>query len=79
MIMRCQHQLRDRIFNYTKNLRYVKNEDGDVLYVHKQLPEPLLTEKRECDSIIKEANKRNAQLPEDVSNPHSINNSNNRE
>ena len=65
MIVRCQHSLRDRIFNFTKNLKSATNSQGDPYFVSKQLLEPLLTEKREHDQRIKEVHRSNSQLPED--------------
>ena len=38
MIVRCNQQLRDKIFSYTKNLKNVKNSDGDPYFVSRQLP-----------------------------------------
>ena len=46
MVVRCKHDLRSRIFNYSKNLKDVQNEDGDYYQVNAQLPEPLLTQKK---------------------------------
>ena len=65
MIVRCKFSLRDRIFQFTKNLKDLKNENGDYYYVSKQLPEPLLTAKRELDQKMKEVKVANSQLSDE--------------
>ena len=65
MIVRCKPELCDRVFQFMKNLKEVVNASGDPYYISKQLPEPLFTEKKECDQRITESKKSNAQLPED--------------
>ena len=62
MVMRCQTALQQRIFKFTKNLKGIKNEDDEHYYINQQLPEPLLTEKREREEKLREV--RDANLKE---------------
>ena len=64
MVVRCAQGLRDTIFQYTKNLKDVKNEVGDYYYVSVQLPELLAAEKREREELIKKDKKQNAEVPD---------------
>ena len=45
IVVRCVFVLRQHIFDYTKNLKDLKNPLGDYYGVKPQLPEPLLSEK----------------------------------
>ena len=65
MVVRCTQKLRDRIFDYTKNLKDVKNSNGDYYNVKPQLPEPLLSEKICREEQLKAIRKANDLLPED--------------
>ena len=65
MVIRCKPSLRDRIFNYTKNLKDLKNDQDDYFSVKPQLPEPLQTERKEREERIKEVKKANAQIPDE--------------
>ena len=49
IVVRCVQKLRDTIFQYTKNLKDVRNDLGDVYYVNVQLPEALAVQKRQCE------------------------------
>ena len=65
MVVRCKFELRERIFSYTKNLKDVTNASGDGFYVKPQLPEPLLTQKRERDERFRSIQKANYLIPEE--------------
>ena len=65
MIVRCAFSLRDRIFNYTHNLKGVTNGSGDFYYVRSQLPEPLLSQKIDREEKLRSIQKANKQLPEE--------------
>ena len=64
MVVRCEYKLRDRIFNYTQHLKDVKNEQGNYYSVQPQLPEPLLSEKRDREDKLRQIRKKNATIPE---------------
>ena len=63
--MRCAHTLRKRIFQYTKNLKDVKNSNDQFYFIKPQLPEPYLSQKMERDERLREIRKSNAAIPEE--------------
>ena len=65
LIIRCRHELRQTIFNYTKNLKGFTNSLGDPYIVKPQLPEPLATQKKECEEHLKSIRKANDMVPEE--------------
>ena len=65
IVMRCEQELRERIFSYTKNLKDQENQNGDPYYVHQQLPEPLQTAKKEREDRLRSIRKANEQIPEE--------------
>ena len=42
------------MFQFTKNLKGIKNDEGDYFFVNQQLPEPLLMAKKECETELKQ-------------------------
>ena len=62
IVVRCAQKLIDRVFQYTSNLKGKKNGWDEFFYVKKQLPEPLSTEKKEREEIMK-TKKSNAEIP----------------
>ena len=62
MVVKCKRSLRSRIFDFTKNLKDLKNENGDFYQVSPQLPEPILTKRRETRETVMEMKKKNDQL-----------------
>ena len=62
IVARCEFSLRDRIFDYTKNLKGHKNDDGDFYKITPHLPEPLYTQKKEHRERIIEIKKCNEQM-----------------
>ena len=64
MVVRCQVSLRERIFDYTKNLKDLKNDLGNYYSVSPQLPEPLFTQKRETREKVIEVKKLNDNQPD---------------
>ena len=65
VVVRCTHGLRSKIFGFTKNLKGLKNDLNDNFSVRPQLPEPLLTEKREREDQLMEIRRTNAGIPEE--------------
>ena len=65
MVVRCAQDLRSRIFKFTRNLKDATNSAGDSFYVNAQLPEPMLTEKREREDRLRSIRKANDQIPEE--------------
>ena len=65
MVVRCKQSLRNRIFQYTKNLKDLKNANGDYMSFKPQLPEPLLSERIEREEKLRAIRKANASIPED--------------
>ena len=65
MVVRCSTDLRSKVFDFTKNLKDAKNEDGDSFYLKPQLPEPLYTEKKEREDKLREIRKTNAGIAEE--------------
>ena len=62
MVVRCVTALRQRIFNFTKNLKEVRNQAGDAYYIRPQLPESLQVKKKERDDRLRQIRQSNAQL-----------------
>ena len=65
MIVRCAMSLRERIFKFTRNLKDITNDIGEQYYVNVQLPEPLATEKRECENRLRSIKKANSLIPDE--------------
>ena len=65
MVVRCDQGLRNRIFNYTKNLKDLKNDSDDPYFNNPQLPEPLASEKRQGDDRLWSIRRQNAKIPEE--------------
>ena len=57
--------LRTRIFQYTKNLKGIRNENGDFYYVNLQVPEDIAAEKKEMNAQVKLIKTKNLDLPDD--------------
>ena len=64
IVVRCQHKLKERVFDYTKNLQGLKNDKDQFFSVKPQLPEPLATQKRERQEKIREIKKFNKTISE---------------
>ena len=47
MVVKCKFQLRNIIFEFIKNLKGIKNDDGDFYYINPQCPEPIATKFKE--------------------------------
>ena len=65
MVVRCGMDLRTRIFQYTKNLKGIRNENGDFYYVNLQVPEDIAAEKKEMNAQVKLIKTKNLDLPDD--------------
>ena len=59
IVVKCDQALWDRVFKYTKNLKDLKNPDGNFYKVSSQLPEPLHTERQERQDKIAQINRLN--------------------
>ena len=66
MIVRCAPALKDKVFNFTKNLKGVTNSAGNPYYIERQLPEPLFTQRKELQQRIAEVRKTNQQVKEEA-------------
>ena len=67
MVVRCSQSLRDRVFQFTSNLKGQKNDKNDFYFVKPQLPEPLFTQKKEREEQIKVIKLANANIPDNES------------
>ena len=65
IVVRCQQKLRDRVFEYTSNLKGLKNSKEEFYSVKPQLPEPLATQKKERDEKLRSIRKANKLLTEE--------------
>ena len=65
MVVRCETSLRERIFNFTKNLKGKTNNLGDSYSVKSQLPEPLSSERNEREEKMRHIRKANSLIPEE--------------
>ena len=69
MLIRCKHELKERIFENLKNLKDKVNADGKQYYINKQLPEQLIEQNREIRATIREQKIKDSKLqPRDRSN-----------
>ena len=59
IVVKCKHDLRKRIFGYTKNLKGLTNETGMSYYVRPQLPEPIATAVKERQDVIRDIKQTN--------------------
>ena len=57
MVIRCNFSLHDRVFHFVKNLKDKKNDEGQYYYVRQQLPEPMLTQRKERNERITQIKK----------------------
>ena len=64
MVVRCSLELRRTIFNHTSRLKNITNDNNQPFYVKPQLPEPLLSEKKEREDKLRSIRKANDLLPE---------------
>ena len=65
VVVRCKFALRNRIFQYTKNLKDLTNDQGDNYYVRAQHPDPIATEKREREETLRKIRKANSLISEE--------------
>ena len=65
MVVRCQHKLRERVFQYMKNLKGVTNENDLPYSVKSQLPEPLHSQRRDREDKMRAIKKSNNSIPEE--------------
>ena len=65
IVVRCTRPLRQRIFQFTKKLKDVKNDKGGYYSIRVQLPEPLLSEKKDREARLKEIRAANDLIPEE--------------
>ena len=65
IVVQCTHDLRQSVFQHTKNLKDVKNEYDQKYYVEPQLPEPIATERLENRQKYRDILRANEKLPED--------------
>ena len=63
MVVRCIFALKERVFEYTKNLKDLENDLGD--YYSVKSPEPLLSERNYQEERMRSIRKSNAAIPED--------------
>ena len=64
MVVRCAQSLKDRIFQYTSNLKGKTNDQKDYYFVKSQLPEPLLPQKIERETQLKDIKQANKLIPD---------------
>ena len=55
----------NRIFQFTKNLKGLKNELDQYFFVDLQLPEPLKSEKIDREQKLRKIKKENDEIPEE--------------
>ena len=65
VVVRCVFALRDRVFQFTKNLKDITNEQGDSYFVNPQLPEPLAVERRDREEQYRSIKKSNARISDE--------------
>ena len=63
MLVRCNENLKNRIFCNIKNLKDKTNEKDEYYYINKQLPDQLAKQNREIHGIVKQQRDRNNDLP----------------
>ena len=63
MVIRCQPDLKEQILQNVRNLRGVKNDQGQFYYVNKQLPEAFMERNCEIRQTIKDIKRKEEHLP----------------
>ena len=64
MIAHCSPLLRQSVFQYTSNLKGVRNPLGDFYYVNQHLPEKYASHKKEIRAKIKKNKENNGKSDE---------------
>ena len=65
MVVRCQPKLKNNVLKNSYKLKDQKNSREGTFTVRPQLPEPLLTEKKEREDKLRKIKKQNETIPEE--------------